>query len=150
MALAPAAGEPPDSQFNELEFDNAPPSPSIIFHNTLGPTEDQPPILQPLIPNPSQPLTPNPPPMTAPIQQAGNLWQTFLPGTTAPTAGPSERAPRRCARCCKYNCVRRKNCPGRGGHVHCTCPHPPLAPREKVNIPESVIEANIARLAQSQ
>ncbi|KAJ6610745.1 hypothetical protein B0H10DRAFT_2224787 [Mycena sp. CBHHK59/15] len=47
MAVPPAVGEPRDSQFNELEFDNAPPPPPITFHNTSHPIHHQPPVPNP-------------------------------------------------------------------------------------------------------
>ncbi|KAJ7810653.1 hypothetical protein B0H14DRAFT_3151123 [Mycena olivaceomarginata] len=45
----------------------------------------------------------------------------------------------RCAVCCKAKCRKRWECPGKGNHSKCACPHPTLARGERVRISEETI-----------
>ncbi|KAJ7443768.1 hypothetical protein B0H11DRAFT_1931436 [Mycena galericulata] len=83
-----------------------------------------------------------------PIHQA--QYQTFLPGSFAPTQRHAKPSPRRCALCVKAECDRRPDCPGKGGQKLCRCGHPPLKRGEQVRTSEAAIKRRQQARNQAQ
>ncbi|KAJ7767680.1 hypothetical protein B0H16DRAFT_1453301 [Mycena metata] len=109
------------------------------------PVNMQPPALT-LFPGLAPSTMPQPTPIAQPVTQ-----QTLLPGVSAPThSTTSETQSRRCALCVKNLCPKREGCLGKGGHKHCTCGHPALAPNERVRWTEAMVLAKIAARDREQ